>query len=366
MVPGFLPSHVPVAAPSRVNLGAVRRDPAAREVVLAWRRLTSGEGASGRVGPGEATLVACSGGADSSALVLALAASAKPGRVIVAHVVHDMRPAAESLADRDAARELAAAVGAPFVEASVRAREAGGNLEAASRRLRYAALARLARDRGVRCVATAHHGGDQVESVLMGLLRGSGPRGLGGVAPSRWLDRGRDVRLVRPMLGVGRADCERICRVAGWVWREDTTNADRTRLRSALRHGVARELAALRPGSERRVAAAAEVLRDAAGVVADRAAEVLAAAERREGHVQWERARLAKERAVVVGEALRMAAGELLGGERGMDRLTLRAVGPVVRAIRGAGRSPREFQWKGIGVRVTARAVTVWSRDEHG
>lgn len=342
----------------REQVRAVRRDPAARVVVAAWRRLTGGGGR---------TLVACSGGADSSALVIALAAGLgrkAAGLLTVAHVVHDMRPREETLADRDAARSLAAGLGLEFVEAEVSVRGGGAgarNAEAAARRERYAALRRLAREAGIGFVATAHHGGDQVESVLMGLLRGSGPRGLSGAAPSRQLAHG--VRLVRPMLGVGRADCERICRLVGWAWREDTTNLDITRLRSALRHGVVRELVRLRPRAEARIAAAAELLRDAAGVVEDRAAAVVQMAERGEGRVTWRRADLAQERAVVVGETLRMAAAELTGG-RGRDRLTLRAVGPAVRAIRGEPGRPREFAWRGVVCRVTSRRVSVERRTE--
>lgn len=334
----------------REEMAAVRRDRAVRAVVLAWRRLTGGK----------ATVLACSGGADSSAMVIALAAGLgrkAPGLLTVGHIVHDMRGREEALADRDAARALAERLGIPFVEAEVSVRSQRGNAEAAARRERYAALGRLAREAGAGFVATAHHAGDQVESVLMGLLRGSGVRGMSGVAPSRRVRAGEDgVRLVRPMLGVGRADCERVCRLAGWAWREDATNADTTRLRAALRHGVARDLVRLRPRAEGRIAAAAELLRDAAGVVEDRAAEIVGKAERAHGRVVWGRGDLARERAVVVGEALRIAATELLGG-RGRDRLTLRAVGPAVRAVRGAEKHPREFQWRGVVCRVTSRSV---------
>ena len=78
------------------------------------------------MGKGEPTLIACSGGADSSALVLALAAVAD--NVVIGHVVHDLRARAEALADRDAARTLAEVLGVRFVEREVRAQLASMRL----------------------------------------------------------------------------------------------------------------------------------------------------------------------------------------------------------------------------------------------
>ncbi|MBC7772858.1 MAG: hypothetical protein H7210_10215, partial [Pyrinomonadaceae bacterium] len=91
-----------------LDIRGTSRDPAMGIIARQWRLLTSGKSASSgrRLGPGERTLVACSGGADSSALVLALAAATD--QIVVAHVVHDMRSAAEAHADRDAVRRLAA------------------------------------------------------------------------------------------------------------------------------------------------------------------------------------------------------------------------------------------------------------------
>lgn len=334
-----------------------------RRLALAWRELTGGtrRGLDGC----RRTLIACSGGGDSSGLVLALA-SAIPdaeGLLTVGHIVHDLRPREEALADRDAAAALAEGLGLPFVETEVAARKAGGNAEAAARRLRYAALTRLAEAEGCRFVASAHHADDQLETVLMGLMRGAGPRGLAGAARRRRL--GRDGPwLIRPALGVTRADLLALCEGAGWRPVEDRTNLDTTRLRAALRHQVLPVLERLRPGAALRAGRSARLIADAARLVQDRAAAVLGKAGRHDGEVIWEREDLRGERAVVVGAALRMAASELMEGH-GADRVTGRLITPAVRLIRGTSTDPRVFQWSGVEVQVTAHRVRM-RRRVHG
>jgi tRNA(Ile)-lysidine synthase TilS/MesJ len=122
------------------------------------------------------TLIACSGGADSSGLVLGLAAAvSEPADLfVVAHIVHDMRTPREALADRDSARDLAATLGLPFAEDHIRVK--GGNAEANRPPPPLPGLAALAKTHGCPYIATAHHADDQLETILMGLLRGSGPR----------------------------------------------------------------------------------------------------------------------------------------------------------------------------------------------
>lgn len=324
------------------TLSAVKRDPAARAIVRAWRRLTTPRRSS-RAGPGAPVLAACSGGADSSALALALAASRAP--VTLAHVVHDLRAQAEALADRDAVRALAARLGLPFVEASVRVRAAGGNAEAQARRLRYDALARMAREAGVRFVATAHHAHDQVETVLMRLVRGAGPAGLAGIAERRGLPgSGPRLTLVRPMLGVTPNDARRLCGLAGVSWREDATNADTTRLRARIRAEVLGRVLALRPGVASRVTAAARVQGQAARVLRAHAAALDPACG------AWARDVLRAQPAAVVGELLRCV---------GEGRAGARAIEAAARVIRSDATDPKVFTLGRVRVRVTAHRVCV-------
>ncbi|MFN0011242.1 MAG: tRNA lysidine(34) synthetase TilS, partial [Phycisphaerales bacterium] len=227
-----------------------KRDPVVAGVIRRWRELTTLP-RSRRAGAGEPLLVACSGGADSSALVLMLAAATDKG--IVAHIVHDLRPKREALADCDAAKRLAARVGWRFVQASIKVRALAGNAEANARRVRYEALATLARRCGVGFIATGHQGDDQIETVLMRLMRGSGPTRLAGIRARRVLPGLPRVEVIRPMLTVSAADARRVCRGAGWQWQEDRTNADVRLLRNRLRVEVVPRLRKMRPDLAERV-----------------------------------------------------------------------------------------------------------------
>lgn len=332
-----------VTAPSGPpDLMAVRRDGAARRIVRAWRTLTG----SSR------TLVACSGGADSLALGLAIA-SAERREVVLAHVVHDMRPPEECHADRDAVRAISASLGAPFIERRVHLPY--GNAEAGARGVRHDALESMAIETGCRFVATGHHADDQLETMLMALGRGSGLPGLRGVARSRLIGA-NGVRLVRPMLEVTRRDAERLCRIAGVSWRIDQTNMDQSRRRAALRHRVLPELRRLYPQISAKAASAGLMISDAAEIVQAQAAEVFG-----EGY-SWPRAELRAAPRLVIGEGLRTAFQRLEHG-RGVDRLPQREVDRVMDAISDDARRVREFTWPGdVQIVVGAGLVTMSKR----
>ncbi|MDX2117027.1 MAG: tRNA lysidine(34) synthetase TilS [Planctomycetota bacterium] len=325
-----------------------------RKVRAAWRTLTGG----GRVPDAERrTLVACSGGADSSALALALADT---NQIVLAHVVHDMRPREDAFADRDAVAQLASALGVPFVWAEIRVHGSStrpaGNTEARARTLRYAALAKLATENACPVVATAHHADDQLETILMRLLRGSGPRGLGAIPPSRRLAPG--VRLIRPMLSVSRAQCEELCATSGWTWREDATNADQTRLRSAIRHAVVPALRAIRPDVASKAAQAASLQRAAARVLTEQALSLMQQASRQGDALVWERAVLADQPPIVLGELVRAARSQVCSRGR-RERLSTDAMNPVIRAIRDNVGGSRIWQVAGLAIQIDAQSVRV-------
>jgi tRNA(Ile)-lysidine synthase len=340
-LPGGVRRAQPRSRPAAIG-GLDRSNPFVRAVALAWRRLTNGGGK---------TLAACSGGADSTALLLALALTTR--EIVVAHVVHDLRPRDETRADRDAVKRLAEGLGVPFVEAEVRVAREKGNKEALARRARYAALDRLARAAGCSAVATAHHADDQFETVLMALMRGAGLRGLRGIAPKRRLRAGDTgpARLVRPMLGVTREEARAVCRCAGVGWREDATNRDVSRLRAALRERVMLMLTSLRPGASRRASSAAEALRDAAAAIESGVREAFG-----EGF-EWPRERLRRQPRAIVVRGLIRAAQRLLAGRR-FDRITSRLARESARAVRDGCTDPRRFEWPG-GIVLTVSAHRV-------
>ena len=109
------------------------RDRAVARIVRSWRELTGG---TSRAIPGvdRRTLIACSAGADSSALVLALSSATR--EIAVAHVVHDLRAPADAEADLEAASDLAATLNLPFVQTGIQRAAEGGNAGGRARRAR--------------------------------------------------------------------------------------------------------------------------------------------------------------------------------------------------------------------------------------
>jgi tRNA(Ile)-lysidine synthase len=214
-------------------------------------------------------LVAASGGPDSTALLAALAAVAPERGILVTagHVDHALR-GTESDGDRTAVQTLAATLGIGCVVASARV-EPGGNLEARARDARRRALAGLARQAGATVIALAHTEDDQVETVLLRLLRGAGRRGLGGMSPRRG-------RLWRPLLGVTRMDIRRYLAEQGLAFRIDRTNADLRHARNRLRRLVVPLLAReFNPRLAPAIAALATRLRDEDAVLDEIAAKRL-------------------------------------------------------------------------------------------
>ncbi len=350
--------------------GVNRRDPACAAMLAEWRALTTPAGRTRR-GGGALTVLACSGGADSSGLALALAAGGDAARrqLIVAHVVHDARPAAEALADRDAVRALAGELGLPFAEGQARARGVKGNQEAALRRARYAALLDIARAHGAGFVATAHHAHDQLETVMMALLRGSGPAGLRGVAHARPLSSdGRtsgpaSVTLIRPALGVSPDDLRQLCRQAGFVWREDATNADVSRLRSRLRRQVLPGLLAWRPDAAARAARLARVftsIHELLESACDRrwAQRINLAGRSGRPGLGWRLSDLRDEQEAVLARLLQRAHSDVTGG-RWAGRLSSDHLWAVVDRLKRPANASGQFTWPGVRVSLAKGELAV-------
>ena len=345
-----------IAGLDRSVVQALRRDAAVREIVRSHRRLTR-DCTGVTVDRDRSTVVACSGGADSLALLIALGTTSIP--LACVHVVHDIRPERETALDRDHAQDIAARLGVPFAQAAVSARSPG-NIESNARRARYAALARIARSQAAAFVATGHHADDVLETMLMRLSRGAGPRGLAGPRATRRIDRAASaVWIVRPMLSVSRADAERICTLAGVGWRHDSTNDDTALLRNAIRAKVVPVLKELAPGIERRAARSARLLDGAAQVVAARARSILeTAASSTDRHIEVDRAMLKQEPPIIVGEVIRLAALRSAAG-KGMDKLASGSIDRVVRAVRDDIGGLRTFRVGGVAVRVTRDALSM-------
>lgn len=172
-------------------------------------------------------IVGVSGGADSVCLALLLKSLGY--EVIVAHLNHQLRG---RHSDDDAAfvKSFAQKLRVPCViEAAEIPRK--GNLEANARQVRYAFFEDVRRRFRADCIAVAHHEGDQLETVLMHLVRGAGVRGLAGMSPERG-------RIIRPLLDVTKKEILRFLKERGQAFRTDATNNDLRFLRNRLRHLV--------------------------------------------------------------------------------------------------------------------------------
>ncbi len=243
-----------------------------------------------RLEPGTALVVAVSGGADSVFLLRALHRLAGRFRLdlTVAHLDHGWREEAGA-ADAAWVAALAAGLGLPYrcgrVDATAAARRARRSPEDAARRLRYAFLRDVCREVGATAVATGHSADDQVETVLLALLRGSGPAGLAGMAAAAALPapQSEGLRLLRPLLDLERAALRPALEAMGQSWREDASNLDPRRPRNRLRLEVGPHLEALAPGYRRAVARAARLSGEAAAYLRATGARVGEALFRPEG-----------------------------------------------------------------------------------
>lgn len=303
--------------------------------------------------PERRTLIACSAGADSSALALCLAAAGN--NLVVAHILHDLRPEDDAAADLEAARSLAFGLSLPFASTSVSCKSKGGNLEAIARRERYAALVALAREHACPFIATAHHADDQLETLLMRLIRGSGPRGLSGIAPKRRLARG--ITLIRPMLDITRADAEAICRDAGVSWATDATNSDRTRLRAALRQDVLPALRRIAPSIAITAGRVAAVQREIARELDHAASKLVACAEDQEHRmVRFRRRELAAAPRAITELALRRAIARV--GRRS-DAPSAIILADAISRIRSRSGERRVYEFAGASIVIEADGATV-------
>ena len=228
-------------------------DPAVAAVRLAVRRMLADLDDSGEV----PVLVACSGGADSLALLAATVFEARRGRwrVIGVTVDHGLQPGSRDRADA-VVHQMAALGAAETASIQVEVMASGQGIEAAAREARYAVLTEFADRAGSDVVLLGHTLDDQAETVLLGLTRGSGGRSIAGMRSSF-----RPFR--RPLLGLTRAQTEAACRSQGIDFWSDPHNEDPRFTRARIRHVVMPVLEReLGPGVAAALARTAEQLQE--------------------------------------------------------------------------------------------------------
>jgi len=202
---------------------------------------------------GQKLVAAVSGGPDSVCLldILVKLRDELGIELHVAHLNHQLR-GAESDADAEYVAKLADRLNIPSTVQSrdVTAYQKKTRLspEEAAREVRYAYLAEIAREVGAERIAVGHTADDQVETILMHLIRGSGTRGLRGLLPeSRWHPGQENVTIIRPLLEISRAETNSYCGENRLEPRDDTSNASLVPLRNRIRHELLPQLREYNP-----------------------------------------------------------------------------------------------------------------------
>ncbi len=316
----------------------------------------------GLLGPGERVVVGVSGGPDSLCLltVLARLAPANGLAVLVAHFDHGLRPASAGEAGfvqaQAEARGLAFRAGSGATRAVAAARHM--SLEAAARELRYDFLAGVARAAGARRVAVAHTADDQAETVIMRFLRGSGLAGLRGMLPLAEVPGHRDLALVRPLLGITRAEVLAYCAEHNLQPLQDESNLDRSFLRNRVRHELLPILEDYNPNIRAVLGRMAAVLAGEHELVRGAVAQLWARLKAQDvpggvtfGRAEWSALSAAEQRAV-----LRAAVARLRGAARDIDFAPLEAALDF-------SRTAQPGRWcdlaVGLRLRVSQRQITV-------
>ncbi|MBK5107329.1 MAG: tRNA lysidine(34) synthetase TilS [Anaerolineales bacterium] len=207
-------------------------------------------------------LVAVSGGADS--LCISEFMQEAGYLVVVAHFDHNLRT--DSAVDAEFVRSYAQQRGVRFIfgqgDVKARVKQAQETVEEAARNARYQFLFATAEEIGAQAVVVGHSADDQVETLLMHLLRGSGLSGLGGMSyrwqPNAWH---AEIPLVRPLLGTWRQEILAFCQERGLSPVEDQTNQDPAYFRNRLRLELVPYLETFNPAARKLIWQTAQVLR---------------------------------------------------------------------------------------------------------
>jgi tRNA(Ile)-lysidine synthase len=213
-----------------------------------------------RLQPDERLWVGLSGGCDSVVLLHVLHRLGRQ-RLAAIHIHHGLSPNADAWADF--CTGYCERLGIPLTIRHVTVDfSSGQGIEAAARAARYSAFAECPEG----CVLLAQHRGDQAETVLHNLLRGSGVTGAAGMPAERNFGH---LRLLRPMLDVSRAEIESYAVAQGLTWVTDESNANTALTRNFLRHEALVAISQRFPAAEASLAQAAGHFAEAAGLLDD-------------------------------------------------------------------------------------------------
>jgi tRNA(Ile)-lysidine synthase len=282
--------------------------------------------------PGSRLLVAVSGGPDSVCLlhILTRLREALGIELHAAHLDHQLR-GAESESDAQYVAGLTQSLGIPLTIESrqVRAYRArkGISLEEAAREVRYDFLAQTAKAVGAVEVAVGHTRDDNIETILMHLIRGSGLRGLQGLRPRTEWPAASGLTIIRPLLSISREETQGYCREHGLSPRLDSSNLSLSPLRNRIRLKLMPRLKDYNP----RIA---EALLRTARLAADDTAFLEAAGEHawketarlKEGVIMLDKERLLELTPALKRQVLRKTLGKLSGSLKDIEARHIEAM----------------------------------------
>ena len=231
--------------------------------------------AAARLPDADTVFVGLSGGCDSVVLLHLLLRAGLAGRLTAIHVHHGLSPNADAWAAFCAA--YCQSLDVPLIRRAVCVdRHGGQGLEAAARQARYAAFAEALPAEA--CLLLAQHRGDQAETLLFNLLRGTGVTGAAAMPAERRFGR---QRLLRPLLDASRVEIERYARAHGLAWVDDESNRDTSLSRNFIRHDLLPVVMQHFPAAEAALAQAAGNFAEAGELLDDLARSdwILVAAE---------------------------------------------------------------------------------------
>jgi tRNA(Ile)-lysidine synthase len=210
--------------------------------------------------PDSTVLLAVSGGVDSMVMLDLFNRFKESAEldIVVAHVNHGLRAAASD-SDESLVRDAAERYGIPF--SSIRWSFGGeGNLQDEARRFRLNFFTEVAKKYSASSIATGHNQNDQVETVFLHMLRGSGLNGLCGISWCSDLEQG--IALVRPLLNISRLEIADYAKTQGLNFAEDASNSSDKYTRNELRNKFLPQMEKLNPNLRNNIAAMADRLKE--------------------------------------------------------------------------------------------------------
>ena len=301
-------------------------------------------------------VVACSGGADSGALIHVVRRARPHARLFACYVDHGVRPAAAIRRDVRAVRAQARACRAKVAVLRLSsARIAGTSLEASLRDARYRALARFAASVGAACVLAGHQRDDVAESALLALIRGSGVDGMAAMPPRRRLDASVD--LIRPLVWAAKSSLADYAEHVALLTSLDETNADRRYRRNAVRALLA-DLELAMPGATAAIARSAAIFSDDRALLETVAASAIGRSAAPAG-AGLDASALRRFPTALLRRVLRLAVRRATGGVRDFSFDQCAAIADAIKQRRGgsldAGRAVVELSGGRVTVHAAAR-----------